>query len=133
MGSIGAPEVLVVLFIALLVLGPSKLPDAARNLGKAVGEFRRISSGFQAEVRDAFSEPATPAQPAEPFLPALGGTGVPFGTAATPLNGAGAAAEPGTAEPATAGPDGSAPAAPSSAVPQHLVEFVPPDGDISFS
>ena len=57
MGSIGAAEILVVLVVALLVLGPSRLPEAARSLGKALAELRRMSSGFQAEMRDAFSEP----------------------------------------------------------------------------
>ena len=59
MGSIGPAEILVVLVIALVVLGPSRLPDAARSLGKALNEFRRMSSGLQAEVRDAFAEPPT--------------------------------------------------------------------------
>ena len=57
MGSIGPAEILVVLIVALLVLGPSKLPDAARSLGRAIGEVRRYTYGFQEEVRDAFSEP----------------------------------------------------------------------------
>ena len=56
MGSIGLPEVLVVLVVALLVLGPARLPEAARSLGKAMHEFRRVSSGLQAEVRDAFGD-----------------------------------------------------------------------------
>ena len=42
------PEKLLLLFVvALIVLGPSKLPEAARTIGKVLGEFRRISSGFQ--------------------------------------------------------------------------------------
>lgn len=54
---------MVVLLIALVVLGPSKLPDAARQVGRALGELRRLSSGFQAEMRDALKEPVdgTPA------------------------------------------------------------------------
>ncbi len=48
---------MVVLLVALLVLGPDKLPDAARQVGKAIGELRRLSSGFQAEMRDALKEP----------------------------------------------------------------------------
>jgi Tat protein translocase TatB subunit len=55
-GSIGLPEILVVLVIALIVLGPSRLPEAARSLGKAVSEFRRVTSGLQAEVRDTFGD-----------------------------------------------------------------------------
>jgi sec-independent protein translocase protein TatB len=55
--NIGPAELLVVLVIALLVLGPSKLPDAARQVGRALGEMRKLSSGFQAEMRDALKEP----------------------------------------------------------------------------
>lgn len=60
MGSIGPAEIMVVLLVALIVLGPSRLPDAARSLGRAVGEFRRVASGFQDQVHDAFAgtEPA---------------------------------------------------------------------------
>ena len=53
MGSVGLPEVVVILFVALIVLGPDKLPGAARQVGKAMAEFRRISSGLQDEVRSA--------------------------------------------------------------------------------
>lgn len=56
MGSIGAPEILVILVVALLVLGPDRLPDAARQMGRAISEMRRMSSGFQAELRDAMRE-----------------------------------------------------------------------------
>lgn len=55
--SLGAPEILVILVVALIVLGPSKLPEAARQVGKAMAEFRRVTAGFQAEVRDALQEP----------------------------------------------------------------------------
>lgn len=53
MGSIGAPEILVVLVVALIVLGPHRLPEAARQMGRALAELRRMSAGFQAEIRDA--------------------------------------------------------------------------------
>lgn len=56
MGSIGGPEVLIILVVALLVLGPTRLPEAARQAGRAIGELRRLSSGFQAEMRDAFHD-----------------------------------------------------------------------------
>ncbi len=57
MGNIGAAEVLVIFVVALIVLGPNKLPDAARQVGKAVTEIRRVSSGFQRELRDAMEDP----------------------------------------------------------------------------
>lgn len=66
-GSIGPAEILVVLVVALIVLGPSRLPDAARSMGKALAELRRVSSGVQAEVRDAFAEaPSYPKPPPSP-------------------------------------------------------------------
>ena len=55
--NIGTGELLVILLVALIVLGPTKLPEAARNVGKALGELRRVSTGFQAELRDALHEP----------------------------------------------------------------------------
>lgn len=39
-GSIGPQEILIVLVIALVVLGPKKLPEMARSLGKGVREFK---------------------------------------------------------------------------------------------
>lgn len=59
MFNVGTPELLVILLVALLVLGPDKLPGAARQVGRFVGEFRRMSSGFQDELRDALQEPVT--------------------------------------------------------------------------
>ena len=58
-GNLGGGELLVILLIALLVLGPDKLPGAARNVGKAMSEFRRMSAGFQSELRDALQEPVS--------------------------------------------------------------------------
>ena len=57
MFNIGGGELLIIFLVALVVLGPTKLPEAARQLGKWMGEFRRLSAGFQAEVRDAMDDP----------------------------------------------------------------------------
>ncbi|MGC1512251.1 MAG: Sec-independent protein translocase protein TatB [Acidimicrobiales bacterium] len=51
--NLGTPELLVILLVALIVLGPAKLPEAARKMAQAMNEFRRMSSGLQAELRDA--------------------------------------------------------------------------------
>jgi Tat protein translocase TatB subunit len=63
--NVGTPELLVVLLVALIVLGPNKLPEVARQIGKAIGEIRRLGAGFQAEMRDAMQEPVH-LEPAEP-------------------------------------------------------------------
>jgi sec-independent protein translocase protein TatB len=56
--NISATELLVIAVVALLVLGPDKLPEAMRKLGRATREIRRITSGFEAELRDALSDAA---------------------------------------------------------------------------
>ncbi|MGH9268803.1 MAG: Sec-independent protein translocase protein TatB, partial [Acidimicrobiales bacterium] len=61
--NVGAPEVLVILLVALIVLGPARLPEAARQVGKVLGEVRRVASGFQNEIRDAVNQPAAAAAP----------------------------------------------------------------------
>jgi Tat protein translocase TatB subunit len=63
--NVGTPEMLVILVVALLVLGPNKLPEVARQVGKAMGEIRRLGAGFQAEMRDAMQEPVK-MDPVEP-------------------------------------------------------------------
>lgn len=56
MFNIGGGELLVILLVALIVLGPQRLPGAARQVGKVMGDLRRISSGFQQELKDAFDD-----------------------------------------------------------------------------
>ena len=56
MFNIGGGELLVIVLIALIVLGPQRLPQALRTFGRVVGEVRRISTGFQQELRDAFED-----------------------------------------------------------------------------
>jgi Tat protein translocase TatB subunit len=91
-GSIGAPEILVILVVALLVLGPNRLPEAARQVGRAMAELRRMSAGFQAELRGALdsasSTDAGPARaPGAPQGPSAGVDAAPpptNGSAQTP-------------------------------------------------
>lgn len=47
MFGIGSTELLVILLVALIVLGPKSLAKVSRSLGKAMGEFRRVSTDFQ--------------------------------------------------------------------------------------
>ena len=57
-------EWIVILVIALLILGPGKLPDVAASVGKSIREFRKASSDVQEAVKiDTSPLPAGAAQP----------------------------------------------------------------------
>lgn len=64
MFNVGGGELLVIMLIALIVLGPQRLGPAARQIGRVMGDLRRISSGFQQELKDAFDDDdgSTPAR-----------------------------------------------------------------------
>ena len=51
MFGIGMPELLLILGLALIVLGPKKLPELARALGKGLAEFRRATDELKDEFR----------------------------------------------------------------------------------
>lgn len=50
MFGIGMPEMLLILAIALIVIGPKKLPDLAKSLGRAFGEFKRATSELKESI-----------------------------------------------------------------------------------
>jgi sec-independent protein translocase protein TatA len=52
-GNIGPWELILILLIALIVVGPGKLPDVARSLGKGLNEFKKATSGMRKEFEDA--------------------------------------------------------------------------------
>ena len=52
MPNIGVPELLIVLVIALIVLGPKKLPEVGRSLGKGMRDFRDALSGHDRDDED---------------------------------------------------------------------------------
>lgn len=47
LGSLGLPEILFILVLALLVFGPKRLPKVGRTLGRALGEFRRATTDLK--------------------------------------------------------------------------------------
>src|SRR2546430_16588948 len=71
--SLGPAEILVILVVALIVLGPKRLPEAGRQIGRFVSEVRHWSSAVQAEIRDVLDTEGEPQPPppaaAPPALP----------------------------------------------------------------
>jgi TatA/E family protein of Tat protein translocase len=50
--SLGMPELLIILVLALIIFGPRKLPDLGRSLGKSIGEFRRASNELKTTLEE---------------------------------------------------------------------------------
>jgi sec-independent protein translocase protein TatB len=50
-------EIIVILLLALVILGPEKLPEAMRKAGRAYNELRKMANSFQSEVRSVIDEP----------------------------------------------------------------------------
>ncbi len=48
--DLGAGEILLIILVVVVVFGPKQLPEMARNLGKAINEMKRASSGFKDEI-----------------------------------------------------------------------------------
>ncbi len=80
--NIGTPELLVIIVIALLVVGPERLPALARQIGKGLREFRKMQDDVKDMVKfdldDAPDRPATPA--ASPMAPGVHRTRRPVST-----------------------------------------------------
>jgi TatA/E family protein of Tat protein translocase len=76
MPSLGPAEILVILVIALLVFGPEKLPDIAKQVGKGMREFRRVQQHLSTELRDVVTEFDGSAETSVP--PSGGGDPVPM-------------------------------------------------------
>jgi len=51
-GSIGVPELLFILAIALLIFGPKKLPEVGRSIGRALREFRKTSDEIKEKIEE---------------------------------------------------------------------------------
>lgn len=84
MPNIGAPELIIILVIALLILGPGKLPEVGASIGKSIREFRKASSDVQDAVKvnvdtsplpaTASAAPVAASTPADPTPPVTAGS-----------------------------------------------------------
>jgi len=73
MFNIGPPELLVVLLIALVVVGPRRLPEIGRQVGRALHDFRKVQTEVKDAIRfdlDAEEPPTKPASWSPPEVPA---------------------------------------------------------------
>lgn len=93
MFNIGPGELVAILVVALIVLGPNRLPEAVRTAGRVVGELRRISSGFQEELRNALDD-SDVIDAVEPVSSSNEGTEVVDSSAAALVEAAASAASP---------------------------------------
>jgi len=67
--SLGPAEILVVLVIALLVFGPTRLPEVGRQVGRAMKEFRKFQGSLKADMDSVFTPDVSPHQEPAPSLP----------------------------------------------------------------
>jgi len=51
-GSIGMPELIIILVIALIIFGPRKLPELGRSLGRSINEFKKASNELRSTLED---------------------------------------------------------------------------------
>jgi TatA/E family protein of Tat protein translocase len=96
-GSIGMPELIIILVIALIIFGPRKLPELGRSLGRSINEFKKASnelrSTLEEEIRvEEQKDRATTAASATPpsaTPPPVDPATVSRTTATTPAQGTG--------------------------------------------
>jgi Tat protein translocase TatB subunit len=109
--NIGPQELILILIVALVVVGPQRLPELGRTIGKALREFRKIQDDVKDTIKfDLNDEPEPYVRPKK--TPAPG---------ASPAGGNGAAAEDGAAsEPMQALPDANGSVEPAAAEVPHV-------------
>jgi TatA/E family protein of Tat protein translocase len=59
-------DIIVIAVVALIVVGPKKLPEMARTLGRAFTEFKKATEGITDELKDALKEETKPVNTPEP-------------------------------------------------------------------
>ncbi len=123
MFNLSGSEIVVILLLALVVLGPEKLPDAIRRAGRTYSELKKMGNSFQAEMKSVLDEPMKEMRETADLLKksvdftdgAMSTPTTPTPTTATPTTAgpprlATAAKEQGDAQPGAAAEPSSAPA-----------------------
>ena len=95
MFGLGLQELVVIFVVALLVFGPKRLPEIARNLGKSLAEFRRASNDLRRSIMEPELPPAAPRGPADEVAAAA----LPAQAVAPPKEAPARAAEPAATPP----------------------------------
>ncbi|MFA5881262.1 MAG: twin-arginine translocase TatA/TatE family subunit [Eubacteriales bacterium] len=57
MFNLGAPELILIMVIALVIFGPSKLPEVGKAIGRGINEFKKASRDIQKELNEVTKEP----------------------------------------------------------------------------
>jgi sec-independent protein translocase protein TatB len=65
MFGVGGPELLIICVVALIVIGPKKLPELLRSLGKGMAEFKRVSNDVKSTLDDEVKKAETTARKRE--------------------------------------------------------------------
>lgn len=95
MGNLGMPELIMIMVLALLLFGPKKLPEIGKQVGKALGEFKRASNDLKRTIEDEMEKAsdavkiddppkAEPEKAAPALAPADGTISRPSETTKTP-------------------------------------------------
>jgi TatA/E family protein of Tat protein translocase len=105
-GTLGGPEIILILVVALIVFGPRRLPEIGKSMGKMLAEFRKASNDFKRTIEDELEAEKTKESPPAPISPPATADTVPPVTEGTAVEGTAPEAT------ATAVPDGSATPAP---------------------
>ncbi len=106
MNCMGFSETIFLFFLALIIFGPKKLPEIARQVGKALNEFRRASNEFKAQLESEISQLEVENHqqilpPSEPPKGAVAAKPLTLESAGSPNPALAAGFEPGSEKPAS--------------------------------